>query len=530
MAIAPVNKFISIAVPVAPGLQKLYEVPTGASALILYAQVANVGIGTFPTVTFLQRRESRSTGLTRDVRVIKDVEVPPNDAVIIVDGRLVLEKTPTTLDRIFISGIQSGVSTVTDVTYHEPLGVATVTTIGDHGFSKGDQITMGGIAFTCSNNNSGITTTIFPDPQASYTVINVNNIKSFVVEVGTSNGINHFFNPAIHTFVRAGINSVTRTSTGQRYTATAGTYDAKTGVLNLTLPNHNIMNSATTKNVESATYDALSGIMTVTATGHGLTSNSIVKFFDNSLRFKCTMDSNTSIKTYPRTTDPVSGFFKPISNITADTFEVDVGKSPLVTFTPTAVEFDTTSGIMTCTIGANDLRTGTNVKLATGSLNFQTNSGAISYPQSGNTGAYDTAVGITSDTVTTITLNVGTTGVTGIYTFTSAASGAVISGGNYPYTWCGDDGVGGDAVNAMSTGTETIGIATNSMVFTCSQDGNDSEHAYPRVGDPAHNVDLYLIEATANTISVNVGISTQGGLVAPLQMEFVASILENSNA
>ena len=53
MAIAPVNKFISIAVPVAPGLQKLYEVPTGASALILYAQVANVGIGTFPTVTFL---------------------------------------------------------------------------------------------------------------------------------------------------------------------------------------------------------------------------------------------------------------------------------------------------------------------------------------------------------------------------------------------------------------------------------------------------------------------------------------------
>ena len=156
MAIAPVNKFISIAVPVAPGLQKLYEVPTGASALILYAQVANVGIGTFPTVTFLQRRESRSTGLTRDVRVIKDVEVPPNDAVIIVDGRLVLEKTPTTLDRIFISGIQSGVSTVTDVTYHEPLGVATVTTIDNHGFAKGDQITMGGIAFTCSNNNSGI--------------------------------------------------------------------------------------------------------------------------------------------------------------------------------------------------------------------------------------------------------------------------------------------------------------------------------------------------------------------------------------
>ena len=51
MAIAPVNKFISLAVPVAPGLQKLYEVPTGTSALLLYTQVTNVGIAvTYPTV------------------------------------------------------------------------------------------------------------------------------------------------------------------------------------------------------------------------------------------------------------------------------------------------------------------------------------------------------------------------------------------------------------------------------------------------------------------------------------------------
>ena len=56
MAIAPVNKFVSIAVPVSPGLQKLYEVPTGTSALLLYTQVSNVGIGvTYPTVTFTQK-------------------------------------------------------------------------------------------------------------------------------------------------------------------------------------------------------------------------------------------------------------------------------------------------------------------------------------------------------------------------------------------------------------------------------------------------------------------------------------------
>ena len=56
MAIAPVNKFVSIAVPVAPGLQKLYEVPTGTSALLLYTQVSNVGIAvTYPTVTLFKK-------------------------------------------------------------------------------------------------------------------------------------------------------------------------------------------------------------------------------------------------------------------------------------------------------------------------------------------------------------------------------------------------------------------------------------------------------------------------------------------
>ena len=60
MAIAPVNKFLSIAVPVAPGEQKLYEVPTGTTAILLYAQVSNVAVGTtYPTVTFIQRREQK---------------------------------------------------------------------------------------------------------------------------------------------------------------------------------------------------------------------------------------------------------------------------------------------------------------------------------------------------------------------------------------------------------------------------------------------------------------------------------------
>ncbi len=58
MAIAPVNKFITIAVPVAPGEQVIYSTPTGRSSIILYAQVSNVAAAsTFPRVSFTHRRK-----------------------------------------------------------------------------------------------------------------------------------------------------------------------------------------------------------------------------------------------------------------------------------------------------------------------------------------------------------------------------------------------------------------------------------------------------------------------------------------
>ena len=53
MAVAPLNKFITIAVPVAPGEQTVYTAPTGVSSIVLYASVSNVGIGnTYPNIYF----------------------------------------------------------------------------------------------------------------------------------------------------------------------------------------------------------------------------------------------------------------------------------------------------------------------------------------------------------------------------------------------------------------------------------------------------------------------------------------------
>lgn len=200
MAVAPLNKFITIAVPVAPGEQTVYKTPVGVSAIVLYAQVANVaGITTYPRVTFTHRRKStasKTLGNTRNNRIIKNVEIPPNDSVIIIDGRLVLQRDALITDSIVINGTQSGIVTVTDCKYTNATGVTTITTLTAHNFNVGDEVTMSGLAFTCATN-SGVTTTIFPSPQQSFTVSSivgsVGVSKTFVTNSGIVVGIAHTY-------------------------------------------------------------------------------------------------------------------------------------------------------------------------------------------------------------------------------------------------------------------------------------------------------------------------------------------------
>lgn len=311
MAVAPVNKFISVVVPVSPVEQKLYEVPTGASSILLYAQVSHVGIGnTYPTVTLIHRRESRSTGNKRDIRIIKDIEILPNDAAILVEGRIILEKTATTLDRLYIKGTQSGICTIMGVDYDEPSGIATFTTQSAHNFSVGDDVTMGGIYFDCSNY-SGLTTNIFPDPQRSYTIDTVPSTTTFTSVLGSSNGIIHTYKPARHTFVRArtgAINvvngSIGGAANGTQYTPTIVAYEGATGIATFTVP------------------------------GHALGSGDTISIDNESLIFTCTADYNSSEHAYPRSTDPASTSNSLLNNgvlsvtqISATEFSVNVGLS-----------------------------------------------------------------------------------------------------------------------------------------------------------------------------------------------------------
>ena len=51
---------------------------------------------------------------------------------------------------------------------------------------------------------------------------------------------------------------------------------------------------------------------------------------------------------------------------------------------------------------------------------------------------------------------------------------------------------------------ESIKIGTNSLVFTCLQDSNGSDHAYPRSGDPVNNKWLTISNVTDHTFDVKV--------------------------
>ena len=200
MAIAPLNKFITKAVPIAPGEQIVYEAPTGVSSIILYASVANVGVNTYPTFTFTHRRKStasKTSGNTRDTRVIKNAEVPPQDSLVVIDGRLVLERSALLRDSIIIQGVQSGVVDINFVDYDHTTGITTVQTSTPHGFEVDDEVTMSGIAFSCASYTGGLTTSIFPEPQRSFVVDSitgpVGTSLTFTTNAGVVSGIGHTY-------------------------------------------------------------------------------------------------------------------------------------------------------------------------------------------------------------------------------------------------------------------------------------------------------------------------------------------------
>ena len=536
MAIAPVNKFLSIAVPVTPGEQKLYEVPTGTSAILLYAQVSNVGINTYPTVTFIHRREARSTGIKRDIRIIKDIEVPPNDAAVLVDGRLVLEKTATTLDRLYIKGTQLGIGTITDVDYSPYSGIATVTTMNPHGFSVNDQIAMVGIAFTCSSN-AGITTTIFPDPPQSSTVETIVDVvgtsRTFTSVIGGTGAqfVDHFYNASPHNFVKAVNNS---TISGGDYTHTFKT-GLSTSVGAVVMGGdytHKFVSAAPSciqiQSGGSGTltpvwvdYTASNGNLVLKfASNPGLANGSTVSIATTSIVMQCEMDNFATNHSYPRVGDPAQGQNLTVSGAAGTAFTVNVGASATTAHTPSAAAYtpstgelvltipagynlnksqttltaasgttyDAKTGILTVTAANHGLALGRRIRFDDESLSFQcTKDGGVGlhkYPRATDPESKKWV------TITDYTNNTFTVGIT--------SAGA---SGDYPHTFV--TGVS----QGIKVAADSIRIGDNSLIYTCAMDNNGTSHSYPRSTDPYYRNAISIGATTTTTITAFVGKS-----------------------
>ena len=84
----------------------------------------------------------------------------------------------------------------------------------------------------------------------------------------------------------------------------------------------------TTHTATDAPYNAATGVVTLEVAGHGFSNGDYVLIEDNSLRYSCDLDGHSQWKYYPRPNyDYPSGRWLAISNVTTDTFDINVGES-----------------------------------------------------------------------------------------------------------------------------------------------------------------------------------------------------------
>jgi hypothetical protein len=86
MAGLPLNTFKNVPAAITTTLTSVYTAPLGITTIVLMAQASNV-VNTQATVSFVHfsYRTSKST------YIVKDIAVPPNDARMLLGGKLVLE-------------------------------------------------------------------------------------------------------------------------------------------------------------------------------------------------------------------------------------------------------------------------------------------------------------------------------------------------------------------------------------------------------------------------------------------------------
>ena len=361
-----------------------------------------------------------------------------------------------------------GTTTPTDATYDPETGEL-VLTIPNHGATTSNTvgISTGGISFKCSLDGYE---TIHAYPRQSDPIADDNTIAITAVTGDTIT-------------INVGV------STTVTFTPSDATYNGDTGDMVLSVSGHGLRGS-TAHTVVHADYNGTTGIMTCMVANHPFVNGDRVKFADNSLTFTCAKDSHATNHTYPRASDPKANKWLVLTGVTTSVFEVQVLDTIPSTNTGVHTFVSATASGLT--------KAGESVRLANEGYTFtcdmDQHGSEHSYPR-GTDPMYNTAVSVGSTTADTLTVNVGRSPIVSY-----GASTATYYQGN------------GDLVLGIGTHNVTKGdsikIARESLIFTCTKDGNTTQHRYPREGDPSYAGTPVVGIESARTFTVNIGIST----------------------
>ena len=228
----------------------------------------------------------------------------------------------------------------------------------------------------------------------------------------------------------------------------------------------------------NVTYDPATGDSVFTVANHGLSVGDGVKIADESITFTCTMDSNKTEHALPESDQYASGKALPITAADTNTFTLNVGASGgNQQWTPSGASYDPATGDLILTIGTHTLSVGEGIVIDDNSLSFtcdmDNNQSVKTYPRPGIDPYAGRSMPITAVGATTITVNAGV---------------------SQPNRYFQPSAVNYDPVSGLMTcqiGQHGLGVgrnvvlSDNSFTFTCDQDGNTTQHTYPRPGsDP----------------------------------------------
>ena len=362
------------------------------------------------------------------------------------------------------------------------------------------------IVFTCNKDRHAtthayprISDPIFGLPVGVETIVNA---TTFTINVGKSpagtggslefdiiNGGANYVNPEIITpdpvYQNMPIEGISRLALGET---------KETGVnllLDIDVDTTSAPGVSTSLTPTSASYNPSTGILGLTFDSTHLTDSEfkngdMITIADNSLSFRCDMGSN-EIKTYPRPgLDPACRQDLKVTNLSSTGFDVQIGRSPIVTYDVSNATYNGSNGKLVLTIGANHgLKKGSTLKLADESIAFTCTAPTGTHTYTG--GTVTNAITITAGNVQKDVTDASYDPTTGLL---------VLTIGSHSFTT-----------------SDTVTIGAGKIIFSCDADNHATNHSYPRSGDPAYNTarPITAVDTSGGTITVDVGIANPTG-------------------